>query len=65
MTPAHLGREVAESIPGVWHAGLPGSSRLGLLEDHAAINEAMLALFPKASPPTSGPVVQPGSTDRD
>ncbi|GAA1602515.1 alpha/beta fold hydrolase [Actinoplanes couchii] len=44
-TPEHLGREVAEAIPGARHVGIPGCGHLGFLENPDAVNDVMLTFL--------------------
>jgi pimeloyl-ACP methyl ester carboxylesterase len=45
VTPPHLGRELADAIPGAAFELIPGCGHFGYLEDHQAVNKAMLAFF--------------------
>ncbi|MFJ8661918.1 alpha/beta fold hydrolase [Streptomyces sp. NPDC093795] len=51
VTPPHLGREVADAIPGAVFELIEGCGHYGYLEDPAAVNKAMVQFF---TGPTAG-----------
>lgn len=55
ITPAHLGREVAEAIPGARFELIPGCGHFGYLEDPDAVNRAVTGFLGGAPSPAGGP----------
>ena len=51
VTPPHLGREVAEAIPGATFEVVEGCGHYGYLEDPAAVNASLLAFLDRDTTP--------------
>ncbi len=49
ICPPHMGREVADAIPGASFDLLPGCGHYGYLEDPAAANKSMIEFFSRAA----------------
>jgi pimeloyl-ACP methyl ester carboxylesterase len=45
ITPPHLGRELAATIPGATHTTIPGCGHYGYLEDPHAVNREIIGFF--------------------